>query len=275
MNYKSLQLALVAFITLFLTSCEVKELPEANVKPKTTTLKGGLKDYFEVVDKEYKIQAQENTYKNEGMITVEIRRNDKDFDFPTDNLNPFGTIKGEDYHVGFGIELFDESGSPVIVSNPTTGGMMGPYSSDDVMGLIRLAKGESGFIRWNVSGDKIDGLTSFQISSAVEKSTGTVSSSSDESYSEEVSMETPKGSADVDKMLDSYEEYVDQYIAVLKKSQSGDMSAMEDYPALMEKAEEWGQKMQDTQNENNVSPAQMKRMLKIQAKMTNAAADMY
>ena len=73
-------------------------------------------------------------------------------------------------------------------------------------------------------------------------------------------------------MLDSYEDYVDQYISYMKKVSKGDMSAMADAPALMEKAEEWGHKMENTKEE--MTARQMARMSTISNKMTIAMSDM-
>lgn len=73
-------------------------------------------------------------------------------------------------------------------------------------------------------------------------------------------------------MLDSYEDYVDQYISYMKKVSKGDMSAMADAPALMEKAQEWGDEMENTKEE--MTARQMARMSTISNKMTIAMSDM-
>lgn len=243
-----------------------KKKDEITVKPKSTTLKGDLKDYFEVVDKDYKIKVEEGSFMVTGMITVEVKRTDKNFDFPTDNINPFGTNGSEDYHVGFGIEIFDESG-PVVVSNATSGGMSGPYSSDDVISLMKLGKGETGFIRWSVDGEKLKDLTSFQLSSALEKSSSSgISSTSSSSISS-------KGSEDWDALLKSYENYIDQYIKLMKKAKGGDMSAMTEYAEMMEKAVDLQEKMENAGDE--FSATQMAKFTKLQAKLATAAAEMY
>lgn len=268
---------LFSFIAL-LTSCgesEKKTTEPVNVKAKTTNLKGDLKEYFEVVDNDYNIKVDEDSYMNQGMITVEIKRNSKDFDFETDNINPFGTNGSEDYHVGFGIEIFDESG-PAIIKNATEGGMGGVYSSDDVKGIMNLDKNETGYIRWTVDGDKLENLKSFQITSALKKEShdNSYTSTEESSYEDESPEIANKSSAnsDVDEALDSYEAYVDQYIKFLKKAQKGDNTAMSEYPSLMQKANTMNQKLDAMQNEFNA--AQMGRMMEIQQKMTNAAMAM-
>ena len=79
-------------------------------------------------------------------------------------------------------------------------------------------------------------------------------------------------SEDWDDMLESYEEYVDQYISYLKKASSGDMNALSEYPALMQKAQEFSDKMKNAQS--NMSASQWSRYIKITNKMTKAAQEM-
>jgi len=79
-------------------------------------------------------------------------------------------------------------------------------------------------------------------------------------------------SEDWDDMLESYEEYVDQYISYLKKASSGDMNALSEYPALLEKAQEFSDKMKSAQS--NMSASQWSRYIKITNKMTKAAQEM-
>lgn len=262
--------ALAIFIALMVISCGKSKSgeQELTVKPKTTEIKGDLGEYFEVVDKEYKIPVDENSLNQ--LITVEIRRKDKDFPFDVNKINPFGTNGSEEYHVGFGIEFLGDNG-PIDVKNATEGGIGGPYSSEDVSSLFKLKKGESGYIRWTV--DKIEDLKNFQITSALKKEDSSNSSistnSEDGDFNNSIS-----GGSDIDRMLDDYENYVDQYIVYVKKASEGDMTALSEYPSLMEKANQLQSSLQEAQNNNNFSADQMKRMVSIQQKMTNAAIDM-
>ena len=250
--------------TLFMFSCS-KEKKEGNeqlsVKPKSTQIKGDLGDYFEVVEKDYKIPLEENSFNQ--IITVEVKRKDVDFPFDVNKINPFGTNGGEEYHVGFGIELLGDNG-PITVKNATEGGMGGPYSSEDVSSLFKLKKGESGYIRWTI--DKADGIKSFQLTSALQKEDSSNLNSNDSSIDNGQNVSSV-GSSDYDKMLDDYEEYVNQYIIFYKKAQTGDQSALTEYPAMMEKAANLQESMEKAQNENELNSTQVARMMRIQAKM--------
>ena len=77
---------------------------------------------------------------------------------------------------------------------------------------------------------------------------------------------------DWDALLDSYEEYVDMYISLLKKASAGDLSAVSEYTSYMSKAQEVSQKMADATSK--LSPAQLSRFNKINQKMLQAAQNM-
>ena len=76
------------------------------------------------------------------------------------------------------------------------------------------------------------------------------------------------GSEDWDSLLDTYESYVDKYISYMKKAANGDMSALSEYPALMEKAQELSEKIENAKDD--MSSSQLKRYMNITMKTTNA-----
>ena len=101
----------------------------------------------------------------------------------------------------------------------------------------------------------------------IESSSSTITEDEDESISS-----SSKSSADWDSMLDSYEQYVNKYIALLKKAANGDMTAMAEYAGLMQKAQELSDKMDGAQGD--MSASQWARYMKITTKMTTAAQEM-
>ena len=94
--------------------------------------------------------------------------------------------------------------------------------------------------------------------------------SEETSYDEEESASS--NGEDWDALLDSYEEYVDMYVSLLKKASSGDLSAVSEYTSYMSKAQEVSQKMADATSK--LSPAQLSRFNKINQKMLQAAQNM-
>lgn len=89
---------------------------------------------------------------------------------------------------------------------------------------------------------------------------------------ENSNLNSSSGSQDWDALLNSYEQYVDKYISYIKKAAKGDMSAMAEYPALMEKAQEFSEKMANAQGD--MSASQWARYMKITNKVTEAAKNM-
>ena len=85
--------------------------------------------------------------------------------------------------------------------------------------------------------------------------------------SDEVFSETD--SPDWDVLLDSYEQYVDQYISYVKKAVMGDMDALAEYPSFMQKAQELGEKMEKAKGDMYAS--QLAKYQKITMKMAEAA----
>ncbi|WP_134435605.1 DUF6591 domain-containing protein [Dysgonomonas capnocytophagoides] len=75
-------------------------------------------------------------------------------------------------------------------------------------------------------------------------------------------------SSEWDKVLDSYEKYIDQYAKLYKKAQAGDMSAMTEYASMLEKANDLSSKLNGAKSD--MSAAQIARFTKLQAKLISA-----
>lgn len=122
------------------------------------------------------------------------------------------------------------------------------------------------------SKEKTESENIYETETTYEDSSNSEEESTYESESTSTEYNSKVSSAEIDDMLDSYEDYVDQYVSYMKKLSKNDMSAMADAPALMEKAEEWGNKMENTKDE--MTARQMARMTTISNKMTIAMSDM-
>lgn len=92
----------------------------------------------------------------------------------------------------------------------------------------------------------------------------------EESLNEEEVVVSTTNSTDWDRYLDSYEEFIDKYIQLLKKSQSGDMSALIEYAEYMEKANDLQSKMEKAKGD--LSTSQIKRFMDLQTRLANAAS---
>lgn len=82
------------------------------------------------------------------------------------------------------------------------------------------------------------------------------------------SASSSSGSEDWDKILDEYEEFVNDYIKLFKKAQSGDMSAMTEYVSVLEDAQSLANKLEGASSD--LSSSQLSRYQKILSKMTSA-----
>lgn len=131
-------------------------------------------------------------------------------------------------------------------------------------------------IKFNRSSDEISPYSGSMSSSNDDDSSSSYASSNDDDDdddSDSYTSSSSSGSQNWDALLNSYEQYVDKYISYMKKAAKGDMSAMSEYPALMEKAQEFNSKLQDAQGE--MSASQWSRYIKITNKMTKAAQDIH
>ena len=276
----------IAIMAVCLAACGGKkgseEKEEIVLTPETTQIKGDLGDYFEVVEKEYTV-----TNDFGDIVSIEVKRTDADFSFDLKGVEPYGTYgKGVTGNAGFGIEILDENGNVIEKVAATESGLGGMYSSDDMKEALKLKAGETGTVRWSFNFDSDKKPAKFRLTSAYEEvdssdwDSDSSSSDDDESSSSDddddeadsYSSSSSSGSQNWDALLNSYEQYVDKYISYMKKAAKGDMSALSEYPALMEKAQEFSEKMENAQGD--MSASQWARYMKITNKMTQAAANM-
>lgn len=73
------------------------------------------------------------------------------------------------------------------------------------------------------------------------------------------------------EVLDGYEDYVDDYVAIIKKQKAdpSDMTIMTEYQELMQKGTTWTTKMSEMSSDFGAE--QVTRMLEIQSKLASAA----
>lgn len=264
---KNIYISLLACVSMLLATTSCSDKPtELKISPITTALKGDLSDYYEVVDKEYKVESG-----FAHTIIVEIKRNNTPFAFDVNDVDPYGTYgtsSDKKVSVGFGIETFDEQGNPVYIYNPTEGNMY-----DDTKALIKLPNGESGFISMSLffEGDQAEKAKTFKISSIYNINED--SDDSDDATSNSSTSEVSTTSDNNwDSVIDDYEEFIDNYIVLLKKAKAGDASAMTEYASMLANAQNLQGKLSNAQS--SLSTAQAARFSKIMTKMASAAASM-
>lgn len=234
---------------------------EPSMKPETTTIKGALGDYYEVVDKEYTVKKNSIFY----VVNIEVKKLSDKLPFDPEQFLPFGySDESKPVRAGFGIEILDKDGSPIEIKQASAGGCGGVYSDDDVKNLIGLKKGETGIIRWSIDDESLKDIALFRITSAIEGSSSRNLKSNKVSYTDN----DTSNDSNWDDILDSYEAYVDKYIQLVKKAQDGDMSAISEYAQCLEEAGELQEQLGNA--DSNLSPKQLNRFNRIMTKLASA-----
>ena len=249
-------------IATFLVSCGGNDVE--SLKPENSTVKGDLKDYFEVVDKDYKIVEDGINH----VVNVELKRtsNALPFDPQTGNFS-YGTWNGnndEEITLEFGCELLDKDGNIVQTIKPGESGWYGT-ESEDVETLMKLNEGETGTLKIKINIENKP--VKFRILSSMKESTNSDADNTDETETIS-SSDSNTSSNDWDAVLDEYEDYIDKYIEFYKKAKAGDMSAATEYASMLESAQSLAEKLSNAQSE--LTPTQASRFMKLQQKLTKA-----
>ena len=239
--------ALFAF-ALSLLSCGGREVV---VTPSKSSISGPLGEYFQVVDRNYKVK--------DGYINIEIERIETGLPDPLVDGMEVG-YNDNRVEPGFVVEFLDENGD--ILCKDQTDIV---WNKDELVAVVALGVGETSSIPFCANVTK--GLSSFKVSSTfkyhepVKAESTTVSSSSSKNSS--------SSSAKWDEILDDYEKVVNNYVKVYSKAMAGDISALSSYMDLLEDAEDLADELEDAEDDMSIS--QMERYAKISAKLTEAA----
>ena len=280
---KALKCFMMVILTICLASCGGKKSSGSDdyfdVTVDKTTIGGKLSQYFSLEDKTYKYEK--------GLI-----------DKVTVELNCIEPLP-ENLKAYIGVEVLDENGTVI------SAGKADAWSFDDFDVLRQATPGQvvtikidnhenvgdntpakirlSSIVKEETSGSSYSSNNRLSsIEEDDEETSGSSYSSEgsddssvsfDDSSDEDESISSSStGSADWDSMLDSYEQYVDKYVALVKKAANGDMSAIAEYAGFMQKAQELSDKMDGA--EGDMSASQWARYMKITSKMSKAVAEM-
>lgn len=261
---------MLALVAMTLMSCGGSS--NGSISPVSEKIQGPLRDYFEVVVRDYKI--------NDGNLSVEIKRIKEGFPSPWTEGMKVGYSDGY-FEPLFTIEFQDADGN---VLNKDISDIV--FDREALEAIAALNVGETATITFNCNekdAKKFKVLSTFEVHQTNSSSS---SDSSDYDSDDEISSmsadnsssmsnddsSSSSSSEDWDALLDSYEEYVDKYISFAKKAAKGDMDALSEYPSLLEKAQELSNELSGAQG--SMSSSQWSRYMRITNKMTNAAASM-
>lgn len=276
---KMKKVGLLAMLALLLFSCNEKP---KTLKPVSSRIEGPLADCFEVVERDYPIIGNqvniEFTRVNDCQIESQIVA-----DFLDDAGNVIATSNvglNDDQEVKF---LFaNKVGESSTVAFAVDKGIptkvrIGSLIPSEEDGESHEVANDTEVVPDETILEDLDAPVVYddEIDENDEDEEDEEDDGDEEEDEEDEDEETPSqsvrssNSKDWDKLLDDYENYVDQYIKFLKKANSGDMTAMTEYVSFLEKAEKLEEELDKAKND--LSVAQSQRLVKISKKMTDAA----
>ncbi|WP_298347923.1 DUF6591 domain-containing protein [uncultured Dokdonia sp.] len=246
----------VIILSIIISSCEEKKIDNAIVSPQSTSVKGDLTEFISIENGNYEIADG-----NGGKMAVKINA-----------LKPYpDDIKK--LKITFTASLLDANGMPLSGVNDFKIDYQG---EEKIKTLLKNGIGQEvisfkGFFGDYKSEKYANKVKSFSVSSSLkQKKVKSKSNQTNKAVTSPTS--TAKASNKWDKTLDTYSEYVDQYVVLMKKANKGDLDALSEYPSMMQKATKLNEQLKDAGND--LTPKQLKRMTAIQTKMTNALYDM-
>lgn len=233
------------------------DFPVANVKVKGA-IEGPLAGLIDIQNKTIEVKSKDGSG---AWMTVDVKSKPEVSD---------GTVdKFDRYYIT--AQFFNAEDEAIV-----SAGIQSSFL-DENNKIINLLKSKNGVGKIEIGGTSKDKynpemhekqIAYVRFSSEAKKDEVTLSESSEGDENED-SFEV--SNTDFDEVLDNYEDYVDEYIKFVKKAADGDMSAMSQYPALLEKANKLDSRL--TKSKGDMTAKQVDRMINIQLKMTKAAME--
>lgn len=256
---KTIKFYLFAAIAILLVACKGGD----TVTPVSEKIQSPLGEYFEVVSRDYKAI--------DGKVSIEIKRIKEGLPAPWEEGMEVGSDGGYCEPL-FYIEFQDGDGN--VTSKGATDII---FNDDELKAVVALGVGDIATITFAYNTE--EGASQFKVTSTFEvnpkedstseESNGSSDSGETSTASDDDSSTTSSGSEDWDALLSSYEQYVDQYLKLMKKASNGDASAMTEYASFLEKAQEVSNKMSGAKG--SMSASQWAKYMKITNKMASAA----
>ena len=150
-----------------------------------------------------------------------------------------------------------------------------PFTGFAFMAVMFLASCGGGDVESSISDFASESEDAYEeMSNEIEEAYEEVANEIEEAYEEvanEVVVADQSNNSECDEFLEGYENFMDNYIVILKKSKADptDMSIMTEYMSLMTEASEWTSKTPDCTDMEFLL-----KLNKIQMKMATAAAGM-
>lgn len=253
-------LGIAVMLIVFLSSCGSGETKKKEVENKSTKLEvsakmaGVLSSNFEVVDAVLKTSADMFGSK----LLVEVKRTSNQFDFSVDDAQVCGVSSGKKITYCISADVLDKANVPIATN-------LEKYGYDSFEKCLSLNAGETIWFEFSLGYNTA--LKENPEKAKTVKLNSSLVGNGGASLSEKTTNNT-----DWDKVLKSYESYINQYIKLLKKAKKGDVSAITEYSKMMEKASDLSDKLANAGDD--LTSSQIAKFVKLQTKLTNAVANM-
>lgn len=260
---KALKSLFTAIVTVCCVACS-----KGTMTPVTEKINGPLGNFFEVVSRNYATK--------DGKVSIEIKRIKDGFPSPWRKGMEVGHNDGC-FEPEFIVEFQDADGN--VVSKDNTDII---WDSDELEIIASLGVDESATITFDCDKEacKFKISSKFKVNDEQERTIsmegcndfGTDDDADYELGYDDDSYGSSTGSAEWDEILDTYEQYINKYVSLMKKAAKGDLTALAEYPALMQKAQKLGTKLENAKSD--LSASQLSRYITISAKMLEAIQEM-
>ncbi len=258
------QILIGSLAMILLMSCGGENMTSniAKVSPERTEVSGDLSDYLRVVENEYEVIDDWG-----GHLSIKLEA-----------VRPLDSEKLLNNDLEVSAFLLGENGVPLSGVGEFT---ISQESIERLSELLKRGSGEeivqlSVMIGQYEAENHADKAKKFSVRSVLKEKEMEVLPSENEVLEDTESIANSNMAKitdkDWDKILDSYEEYVDEYIRFYKKALGGDLNAISEYPVIMEKATQLFESIDEAQNGNELDEKQINRLMKIQNKMLQAAS---
>lgn len=278
MKKNFLLIACVIALVLGFSSCGGNKSPESNVQEEVLRhdseskmiptskieLKGEHSDLINIPVDSVEIILEFDGLDNEDRYWVKV-------DMPVENTKTWSQFcaenkknKGPNYepkfvYDGVGAYFCDADGNKINSDISVY-----HYDMEDVIASESIKSKEMRVHSQTVGYDKTKKLFD-KISSIVIQG---ITLESEESDNGGYEITDNNGDNDWDAILDDYEKYVDDYVALYKKAMNGDMDALSEYASVLEDAQNLSNKL--AKGQGSMTSAQVSRYTKITQKMANA-----
>lgn len=201
-------------------------------------------------------------------LLVQIERTGEDLPLDVNDAQVCGVGAGKKYEWCLTADVFGDGDIPLATN-------LDKYGHEPFENSLSLREGETAWLEFSLSRSELENdpenAKLVSLSSSMEvRDTSPITTSHDSESSGSVGMS--HDDQDWDEILTSYERYVDNYIKLVKKANTGDVSLVAEYAEAMESATDLQSKLQGAGV--NLSASQLSRFTKLQTKLLNASSSM-